>query len=196
MDPTTATLLATPILLRHLAFVPLTLLNGIIAALIAGLLAMLGAIQPVTVIVTIILADLCLDTFFYVLGVFGEHSILPRWGKRLGLTTGRIRILKWRFHAHQNLTLALGKGTELFSVPTMISAGILRIHFVTFLVVNGLVAAVRTLFYFWLGYTFGQAAFALANTVQSVTLIIAACLGMLIIGWLVRRYAWRTIAKR
>lgn len=192
MDHLSAALLAIPFWLRHCAFVPLTVAQGMVAAVIAGILAPLKAVHASLVITLIVATDLAMDTFFYLLGWLSQKKIPEHWQHRLGLRQEHITLIEQRWQRHSTMTLVLGKLSEVLAVPTMLVAGIVRMRYGKFLAINACTSLARTLVFFWLGLTFGQAALHISNSIHAIILAILGALAVILLFWWMRK----TLQKR
>ncbi len=138
-------------------FVPLAIVEGPIVTVIAGYFARLGALDPVSVLVAAVVADLIGDAIFYALGRWGNGWLSPRWRHRLHLDDQRLDWLRGQFHSRGGRILVTGKLTHSAGMFVLLAAGAARMPFARFLGWNLLATVPKSASFFVLGYAMGHA---------------------------------------
>lgn len=140
-----------------LILAPLALIEGPVVTVIAGWLARLGLMDLRAVLICVILADVAGDALFYALGRYGRHRVPQRWLNRIGLTRPRLAGLVRAFRAQGTRLLVIGKLTHSAGAAVLTAAGIARMNFGKFLLVNLLASIPKSLLFAGLGWSFGTA---------------------------------------
>lgn len=112
--------------------------EGTIAMAAGGVLWALGSVSFWPMYLTLLAADITADTCWYLLGYAGTRHFLERWGTRVGVTPETLHWAETRFREHDTSILLFSKLTMGFglAVPTLITAGTLRIPYPRFFVIN------------------------------------------------------------
>jgi membrane protein DedA with SNARE-associated domain len=167
---------------------PIAVIEGPIAAIIAGALAASGEFTLTTVFILLVIADLLGDCLYYSLGRWGHERFLEGIASKLGLTEKRMAPLAKSFHKSDWKLLLLGKVQGLGSI-ILYFAGVTKMGVRRFLFWN-LVGTLPKVFLFEaIGYLFGQ---TLINSpkyidyVMIVTFLIG--LGLLFGYWKLKDY--------
>ncbi|PTX50388.1 membrane protein DedA with SNARE-associated domain [Gemmobacter caeni] len=147
-------------LIQHhglLVLAPLALIEGPVVTVIAAYLARLGLMDLPAVVICVIVADVAGDALFYALGRHGRRLVRQRWLDRIGLTRPRLARLVRAFRAQGTRLLVVGKLTHSAGAAVLTAAGIARMDFGKFLMVNLLASIPKSLLFVGLGWIFGSA---------------------------------------
>ena len=105
----------------------LVVIEGPIATLLGAAAASAGLLRPWLVFLAVAAGDLTADSLWYTLGYLGKAEWILRFGRRLGIRESLINHLKQKMLDHAARMLFLAKLTVSFVIPSLITAGLLRI---------------------------------------------------------------------
>ena len=141
---------------KYLILIPLLLIQGPIVAIVAGYLATKGVFDVKLLCIFVIIADLVTDTIIYCAGRWGRWTIVARYGKYVGLTDMRLEKAELFMEKHGGKALAIAKVAYSLGTPTMALAGIARMNYVKFILINFLVAVPKSIALVFLGFYVGS----------------------------------------
>lgn len=162
---------------------PLALIEGPIVSVISGYLASLGLLKLPAVMMVVIVADLLGDAIFYVIGRKGRRWVPAGWMARIGLTRVKLARLVRRFRANGTRFLVIGKVTHSAGFAILVAAGIAKMSFARFMLINLLVTIPKSVAFVMLGYVFGAAYTRIDGWIFRGSLVM---LTLLALGLLVR----------
>lgn len=133
--------------------------EGPILSVICGTLIKLGYFAFWPVYLALMVGDLIGDIGWYAVGYFFGHSFVKRFGHRFGVNARTVHRVSKVFNKHRHKIILINKLTMGFgfSLATLITAGIARIPFGQYLVVNSLGQLIWTGALLALGYYVGHA---------------------------------------
>ncbi len=105
----------------------LVAIEGPIATLLGAAAASAGLMRPMLVFLAAACGNLAADSLWYSLGYLGKTEWILHFGRRLGIRPSLIEHLKKNMIAHATKVLFLAKLTVSFVIPSLITAGLLRI---------------------------------------------------------------------
>jgi len=105
----------------------LVAVEGPIATLLGAAAASAGLMRPWSVFFAAAIGNLTADTLWYSIGYMGRIEWLFHFGKRLGLRRDLLEHLKHNMEKHATKVLFLAKLTVSFVIPSLITAGLLRL---------------------------------------------------------------------
>jgi len=140
---------------RYLILFPLTVIEGPIVTVTAGLMTSLGLMNFYIVYAIVIAGDLAGDGLYYSIGRWGRRP-LERWGKFIGINNEKIRFIEGHFKDHGGKTLIAAKLSHAVGGIVLISAGIARIPFRKFIFFNFWATLPKSLVLLLIGYYFGN----------------------------------------
>jgi membrane-associated protein len=131
-----------PLLLRYkyaLVF-PICAAEGPIITIICGFILRQGYFHFWPLYLTVIIADLVGDAFWYGLGYYGASWALRRYGKFVSLRPEVVAKIQAKFKEHQNKTLLISKMTTGFgfAIFTLMTAGTIKVPLKNFFAMNAL----------------------------------------------------------
>ncbi|MFH0833804.1 MAG: hypothetical protein V2A63_00230 [Patescibacteria group bacterium] len=142
---------------KYVILVPLTIIEGPIVSVIAGMLVALGDLNPFAAYGIIVGGDIFGDSFYYFLGRFGRKIFGGRAGKFLRIKPEKVERAKKLFENHHNKTIILAKLFHGIGFTGLIAAGSLKIPYLRYF----LLCLATTLFqaagFLLLGFFFGHA---------------------------------------
>ena len=167
-----------------LILAPLALIEGPVVTVIAAYLARLGLMDLPAVVICVILADVAGDALFYALG---RRMVPQRWLDRIGLTRSRLARLVRAFRAQGTRLLVVGKLTHSAGAAVLTAAGIARMDFGKFLLVNLLASIPKSLLFVGLGWIFGSAWQRVDDWIFHGTLALSALVLLAVSLWFLRK---------
>lgn len=105
----------------------LVAVEGPIATLLGAAAASAGLMRPWYVFFAAALGNITADSLWYSLGYMGRIEWLFHFGKRLGIRRDLLEHLKHNMEKHATKVLFLAKLTVSFVIPSLITAGLLRL---------------------------------------------------------------------
>ncbi len=111
----------------YLILALLVAVEGPIATLLGAAAASAGLMRPMPVFFSAAIGNLTADSLWYTLGYLGKTEWILHFGRRLGIRESLIEHLKQKMLARATQVLFLAKLTVSFVIPSLITAGLLRI---------------------------------------------------------------------
>ncbi len=133
-------------------------LEGSAVMMTTGLLWHIGTVAFWPAYAALLAGDFLADVMWYVIGHYGARSFFDRWGHFFGATPDVIGKVERRFNHYHTKILIISKLTMGLglAVPILIVAGMLRVPFMRYLMINVLGGIVWVLFLMGIGYYFGD----------------------------------------
>ena len=135
-----------------------TFFEGPVVMMGAGFLWHLGQVEFLPAYAAVVAGDFAADLVWYWVGYFGARRVADRFGHWIGATPRVIEHIELLFRkydvqilAASKLTLGFGTGTA-----TLLTAGVMRIPFTRYALVNLLAGFIWTFLLMVLGYYFGD----------------------------------------
>ncbi len=158
-------------------------IEGTVVMLTGGVLLRLGELQFLPLYTALILGDVLSDIMWYWVGYLGARRFVMRWGYLVNATPEIVAKLERRFHKYHLQILVISKLTMGFglAVPILTTAGMLRVSFTRYCVINIVGSFVWVAFVIFVGYTFGNVLALIPEQFQIgsfFALIIAFFLGL------------------
>ncbi len=129
---------------------PAALLEGPFVTIVAGALAAQGTLNLGGVILTALLADLVGDALLWLVGRFLRDRLPRRMARRINRTIPLADLRK-----HSVRILLFGKLAHSLGAAVLVAAGMARVPFVPFLLVNLVATIPKVTVLALLGWTFG-----------------------------------------
>ena len=142
---------------RYGFLLPGMIIEGPIVTIIAGFLASQGVLGFWASYGVAVIADLIGDTLLYGAGFFGGRRFIRRYGKYVGLNEARIEALEGHFKKHSGKTILLGKLTHGIGAAILAAAGIAKMPYKKFIILNFFATLVKSLILLVIGLYFGRA---------------------------------------
>lgn len=134
---------------------PLMIIEGPVATIMAAILASLGAFNVWVVLLFSILGDVVGDVFFYAAGYYWGMTFVRRVGKYIGITENLILKMEKYFQHHGGKTIFTVKSTTGLCWATFTAAGIVKMDFMKFLKYSVIGGVVWSGFLVSMGYFYG-----------------------------------------
>ncbi len=173
----------TPILRYILLFIGVGL-EGPLATMTAGSLIVAGYVNPAIAFAVIIAADIVSDSLYYTLGFWGREKLVKSYGHFLGLSWPRIHRFERLLNGRAGRVLMIGKWTHLVGVPVLVSAGIAKVRFSTFLIYDTIATLPKSFAFLLVGVFLGSAIDAVDHGLMGSSLIIGGILLVMFIAYL------------
>lgn len=164
---------------KYLFLFLLAFIEGPIVSVIGGFLSSTGHLNIFIAYVIVLFGDVFGDGMYYLFGYYGRERFVERWGRYLGITLERVKNLEKLFGTHSGKTILIGKWTHAFGFAVLLSAGIVKMPFKKFILINFLGSIPKSLIFILIGYYFGQAYVQIDKYIGYATL--SMFLGLLLI---------------
>jgi membrane-associated protein len=162
------------------ALVPLTVVEGPIATVVAAYLAKLSLLDPVAVFFCAMLGDAIGDALLYACGRYLRPGRWPVVGRRLRIPRRTLVPLVRAIRRHGVKLLVVGKLTQGAGYAALAAAGAARLNFSLFMITNVVAGLPKVLLFMAIGYAFGSAQERVGNWIFFGSLIL--CLPVLVAG--------------
>jgi membrane protein DedA with SNARE-associated domain len=116
------------------------------------------------------------DNVGYILGRVGGESLLRRFGPKVGMNSSRLRLARYLFDRHGAKIVFIGRFVAILRAYAAFLAGSIRMHWVKFLVANGLGGVVWVSVFAIGAYKLGDVAERLGHIVGYGLLVLVAAL--------------------
>jgi membrane protein DedA with SNARE-associated domain len=127
------------------------------------------------------------DNLGYWLGSRFGYPLLLRFGPRVGLSEGRIKVGQYLFLRHGGKVVFFGRFVALLRILAAFLAGVNRMEWRWFLVANALGGVTWAAVFAFGGYSLGTIAFRLQGVLGPI-LLVAAGIVFFGCGFLIQRY--------
>jgi membrane protein DedA with SNARE-associated domain len=155
----------------------------IAAAVYAGA----GRLNVVLVGVIALAAAVVGDNIGYVIGRFGGHRLIDRYGRYILLTPARVEKAEAFFGRHGGKIVTVARFIEGLRQANGIIAGLSRMHWARFLAFNAVGAGLWVGVWASVGYFSGDHITSIYNTATHYSLIFGIVVGVVLIAYI----AWR-----
>lgn len=154
------------------------IVEGPVLMMTSGFLYKLGQLNFTQTYTALVGGDFVADMLWYCVGYFAAQPAIYRFGKFINVTPQIIEKVENRFQKYHIRILIISKLTMGFgfAIATLITAGIFKVDFRKYAVLNLLGGFVWTAFLMTVGYFFGNI-FALIPEYLKVVFVIAAIVG-------------------
>ena len=106
--------------------------------ILAGMGWASGTLHPVPLIITAIVAHLAGSMIAYGLGRSVGRAVLVRYGRFVGLTVSKLETAEAKFHRYEKSIIAFGKFLAVVRILIPYIAGINRVNFWRFTIINAI----------------------------------------------------------
>ena len=155
-------------------------------SLILGVVLRLGFLYFWPIYIALMIGDLVGDVIWYYIGRRYGHSFIGKYGHRFNITEAGVTRMTELFHKHKHVVLFLSKISNGlgFAIVTLMTAGMIKIPFGRYIVINAVGQLVWTGFLISAGYFFSTLYITIDNVLGKVTLTV----GIIILAILGYRY--------
>lgn len=132
--------------------------EGPVVMMASGFLFSLGQFNFLPMYIALILGDFTADIIWYCIGRFGTRSTIFKYGHFLGITPTTLEKVEGLFNKYHQKILIISKLTMGFGLAIMvlITAGIFKVPFKNYVILNLIGGFVWTVFLLTIGYFFGN----------------------------------------
>lgn len=172
-------------------------IEGPILGMICGLLIKLGGLSFWPVYIALMFGDLIGDAFWYGIGYKFGHRFIRRFGRFFSVTESGFQTVEHIFHKYKDHILLISKATMGlgFALVTLITAGIVRIPFGRYMVINFFGQFVWTGFLLIVGYFLGHLYILVDNVLWRLSILaLIVVVFAALIGY--AKYVRRYISKK
>jgi membrane protein DedA with SNARE-associated domain len=163
-------------------------------------LLVLGAIAAsagtLNIYLLLLLAWICAvigDNIGYAIGNYGGHRLMVRYGGRVGITNERLQHVEGFFDRYGGWVIVFARFVVILRQFNGIVAGTLEMHWLHFLALNALGAALWVGFWGMLAFWLGKGFFTYVDELHRYMPVLAAIGAILIIGGVY--VLWRRFGK-
>lgn len=171
---------------KYALLFPISIVEGPVVTIIAGFLISGGYLNPYFVYGILIAGDLIGDTLYYMIGRFGGHFFIRRWGHIFGIDDIRLQKLEKNFENHGGKLLLFGK-TQGLGSAILAAAGISKMPYGRFMWINLLGTVVKVFVFLIIGYYFGQAYTQIDSTLNKIVTMSSLILIVAIVLYILYR---------
>ena len=166
-------------------------LEGSAVMMTTGLLWHIGTVAFWPAYAALLIGDLSADIVWYFVGHFAARSFFIRWGHFFSMTPEVLEKIERRFNHYHTKILIISKLTMGLglAVPILIVAGMLRVPFIRFVVINLLGGIVWILFLMGIRYYFGDVLQQIPKDFQIAVAIAVPFLLFFALRWVNRKLA-------
>lgn len=163
---------------KYIVFFLLSLVQGPVVMPVAGFLLRLGEVHFWPIYITLMLADLTGDTIWYLVGYHYARPFAKKYGRFFGITERLLNKNEQLFTKHHSKILffskiSMGLG---FALVVLITAGMMRVPFKKYLILNALGQLIWTAALLAVGYFFGNLYVVINKGLKDVALGAFICL--------------------
>jgi membrane protein DedA with SNARE-associated domain len=176
-------LAAIPVLKYGLLFL-LTVIEGPLVAMVAGLFASLGLFNLLLAYLVILVGDLVSDSLYYSIGFWGREKVVKKYGRFILLDQEKLHKFETLVRYHSVKVLIIGKLTHFAGVPTLLAAGIVKIPYRKFIWYDMIATLPKSLIFLLLGYYFSNLTGTISHYLEYGTLITGGLLALIFAGYL------------
>ncbi len=182
---------------KYFFILPATLIEGPFVMMVSGFLIKLGYLDFVPAYFLLMAGDLMGDALWYGIGYHWGEGFIRRFGKYVSITDAGVAALKRLFHRYQDWILLISKITMGFgfALGTLMIAGLVKIPFRRYLLLNFFGQFVWTGFLVGVGFVLGNAYLQVDNVLGKlfvVMLLIIAFLALVGFGKYLRTRMLKT----
>lgn len=162
--------------LVYLVIILTSSFEGPILALVAGLLLRMGFLSIIPIYICLMIGDLLGDTFWYWIGRTFGHKFIKNFGGYFHITENSVRSVERIFHKYSDTILIVSKLTMGlgFALVTLITAGMAKIPYRRYMLLNLLGQFVWTAVLLLVGFTLGDLYITFDNIFARISIVSAS----------------------
>ena len=179
-------------LIRHYGLIvitPIAVVEGPGISVIAGFLARLSLIALPLAYVFLVLADLIGDVALYAIGRRGRIGRAVRMLSVFGLTRKHVAVAIRQFRTKGGRILVLGKLTHSAGFAVLLAAGLVRMPFGRFVLLNTLATLPKVAVFLGIGWVFGAVSGGIDTLLFGLSLGLAVLILTALVFYLIRKRA-------
>jgi membrane-associated protein len=158
---------------KYYIIIPLTIVEGPLVTLICGFFLKLGFVSFWPAYLCLVVGDFTGDLIWYGVGHHFGMPFVKRFGKYFSVTEEGIGVVERIFHKYQDSILIISKLTMGFgfAIVTLFTAGLVRIPFRRYVLLNFIGEFIWTGILISVGYIFGNLYTTIDNQIGRVTTV-------------------------
>ena len=134
------------------------------------------------------------DNIGYAIGLFGGHHLMVRFGSRIGITHARLEQVEAFFEKYGGWVIVFARFVVILRQFNGIVAGTLGMHWLHFVVLNAIGAALWVGFWGILSYWLGKGVLVYLRELHQLLPVIAAFAILFLVGG--GFFLWRRFARK
>lgn len=170
---------------RYVALLPLASIEGPVVALIVGFLTRLGYFNFFIAFLIMIIGDFIPDSIYYAIGYFGDkEKIIAKYDTKSKIISKHIHFLENNWSKHIIKTMFVSKLAYGFSIPLLVSAGLVKVPYKKFIWHALHVTILQYGIIMSIGYLLGHSYASATRYIQYVEIAIAVLVLILFGGYI------------
>ncbi len=167
----------------YAVLVVVSFIEGPILALVCGALIKAGVLPLLYPYLALMAGDLIGDVFWYSLGYYGGSRFVDRFGRYFSISRDQVNMIEDFFHRHTKKILIISKMTMGFgfALVTLFTAGLVRIPFKQYILLNAVGQFFWTAFLMSIGYVFGTLYLQVNGIIGKMSVVALFVLGLIAI---------------
>lgn len=168
---------------KYAVIPPIVFVFGAPVSLVAGFLLRLDVLELLPTCLMLALGELAADVLWYVLGFRYGDSFVKRFGPYVGISADSIARVKKLFERRHDSIILLSKITAGlgFGTVIMFTAGLSRVPFRRYLILNMIGQSIWTAGLLSIGYFLGHLYVEVSGVFERMTLIALSVVGLLLL---------------
>ncbi len=167
---------------------PVAIVEGPIIIIISGFLAYLGILNAFVVYIVLVIADTIGDSLYYLIGRYWRSSAkVKKVATYLGYNEKSEEFLEGHFKKHKIKTFLLAKISHGIGGSVQVAAGIAKVNFLEFLLVNIITTIPKTLILFMIGFYVGGSYLKIDGYLDRIALITISIFVFIVLYFLLRK---------
>jgi membrane protein DedA with SNARE-associated domain len=134
------------------------------------------------------------DNIGYAIGNYGGHHLLVRYGARIGITSDRLKHVESFFERYGGWVIVFARFVVILRQFNGIVAGTVGMHWLHFLALNAIGAALWVGFWGMLAYWLGKGVFVYVHELHRLTPVVATLAVLCVLGG--AAYLWWTLVRK
>jgi membrane protein DedA with SNARE-associated domain len=134
------------------------------------------------------------DNIGYAIGNYGGHHLLVRYGARVGITSDRLKHVESFFERYGGWVIVFARFVVILRQFNGIVAGTVGMHWLHFLALNAIGAALWVGFWGMLAYWLGKGVFVYVHELHQLTPVVATLAVLCVLGG--AAYLWWTLVRK
>lgn len=182
--PSLAEIIALIVQYKYALLFPIAVVEGPIISILGGFLASADHLNYYAVFGVVLLGDLVADTIYYALGRFGGISVVRKYGRYLRISDSQVAKLESHFQKHAGKTLFAAKFAHGLGSVTLFAAGMGRVPYRKFMILNLLSASLKSAALVMVGYYFGYAYQRINDYLNYTAILLISLAVILVVGYI------------
>ncbi|NVN97019.1 DedA family protein [Candidatus Nomurabacteria bacterium] len=149
------------------------IVEGPLIMLTSGFLYKLGQFSFLPMYLVLVFGDFTADMIWYCIGRFGTRSTIFKYGHYVGITPDKLEKIERGFHKYHQKILIINKLTMGFgfSIVTLVVAGMFKVPYKNYIILNLIGGFIWTLILVTLGYFLGNIFSVVPTSMKVVSVV-------------------------